>query len=270
MAIQPPYPSFETPDVMDDFFVAGRNLWPDLASFKNLEFDREQVPPDVVQFLRSTALNEHGVAHYLGSYFQNYHNDFKLRFWSAMWTAEEYTHYIVLRRICQALDADLTEKDFSGLEMGDYYENMSAYLNRIKIDPSIDMRMLQLIYGVLQEYGAVIAYTSAAEQCGTPEIAAILKRVAKDEMRHCRFNQVALEAMLEHCSEDEKALVWPQFRAIWGDLEMPTEHIGYFAEIGATDLYTSLWDGEKKSKIVLYLSRYFSKYRQYMKSTAGA
>jgi hypothetical protein len=51
---------------------------------------------------------------------------------------------------------------------------------------------------------------------------------------------------------------------------MPTEHIGYFAEIGATDLYTSLWDGEKKSKIVLYLSRYFSKYRQYMKSPAGA
>ncbi len=193
MAVKPPYPSFETPETMDDFFVAGRNLWPDLASLKDLKFDREQIPPEIVQFLRSTALNEHGVAHYLGAYFANYRNDFKLRFWSAMWTAEEYTHYIVLRRICQGLDADLTEKDFAGLEEGNYFENMMAYLERIKVDPSMDMRMLQLIYGVLQEYGAVIAYTAAAEQCGNPEIAALLKRVAKDEMRHCRFNQVALE-----------------------------------------------------------------------------
>ena len=268
MGIHPPYPSFTTPDPIDDFFVAGRNLWPDLADLKQLTYDREQVPDEVVRFLRSTCLNEHGVAHYLGSYFHNYHNDFKLRFWSAMWTAEEYTHYIVLRRIIQGLGDDLTPRDFAGLEDGDYVENFLAYLDDIRVDKSMDSRMLQLIYGVLQEYGAVIAYTAAAEQCNNEGMAKILRRIAKDEMRHCRFNQVALEAMMEHCSEDEKALVWPQFRAIWGDLQMPTEHIHYFSEIGATDLYTSLWDGEKRSKIILYLSHYFQKYRQYTKDPA--
>ncbi len=270
MGIHPPYPSFRTTDVLDKYFIAGRNLWPDLESFKHLELDRDAVPDEIVKFLRSTCLNEHGVSHYLGPYFHNYQNDFKLRFWSAMWTAEEYTHYIILRRICQALGEDLTDRDFAGLEAGNYFENMQAYFMRIKVDPLIDLRMLQLIYGVLQEYGAVIAYTAAAEQCCIPEVATILKRIAKDEMRHCRFNQVALEAMMENCSEDEKALVWPQFREIWRDLQMPTEHIEYFSEIGATDSYTSLWDGEKRSKIILYLSHYFSKYRQYEKRSATA
>ncbi len=269
MAIKPPYPSFTTPDTIDDFFIAGRNLWPDLKDLSKLSYERSKTPDDVVRFLRSTTLNEHGVAHYLGGYFHNYHDDYKLRFWSAMWTAEEYTHYIVLRRIIQGLGEDLTEADFAGLEDGDYVENYLAYLERIKVDPAIDSRMLQLIYGVLQEYAAVIAYTAAAEQCNDEGMAAILKRVAKDEMRHCRFNQVALEAMLEHCSEDERALVWPQFRAIWGDLRMPTEHIEYFSVIGATDLYTSLWDGEKRSRIILYLSHYFSQFRKYCK-TDGA
>ena len=51
--------------------------------------------------------------------------------------------------------------------------------------------MLQLIYGVLQEYSAVIAYTSAAEKCNDENLK-LLMRISKDEMRHCRFNQLAL------------------------------------------------------------------------------
>ena len=31
-----------------------------------------------------------------------------------------------------------------------------------------------------------------------------------------------------HCSSDEKALVQPQFRAIWNDFQMPTEHKIFF------------------------------------------
>ena len=69
--------------------------------------------------------------------------------------------------------------------------------------------------------------------------------------------------MAENCSADERALIWPQFRHVWDDFRMPQEHIDYFKqqEMG-TDLYTSLWDGEMRSRMVIYLTHYFRKYRQ--------
>ena len=263
MGFKPPYPSFELPDTLDDFFIKGRNLWPDLGDLVKLRFDRSKVPDDVVRFMRSTALNEYGVAHYIGGYLEYYGNDFKLRMWSAMWTAEEYVHYLVLRRMLEAMGEEITEEDFAGLEAGDFYENYTAYLDKMLIDPRMDRRMEQLIFGVVQEYSAVIAYTAAGDKCGIPEMDALFKRIAKDEMRHCRFNQVALEAMAEHCSPEERELIWPQFRHVWDDFRMPQEHIEYFAqqEMG-TDLYTSLWDGEMRSRMVIYLTHYFRKFRQ--------
>jgi len=267
MGVHPPYPSFASPDLVDDFFIKGRKTWPDLEELSSLKVDRSVVPDRVVRFIRSTALNEHGVAHYLGGYLHYYGGDYKLRFWSAMWTAEEYTHYIVLRRMLQALGEDLTEEDFAGLEAGDYQENYTAYLDRMRIAPEMDQRMEQLIFGVTQEYSAVIAYTAAADHCNEPQLAALFKRIAKDEMRHCRFNQVALEEMVKHCSDAERALIWPQFRVIWEDFQMPTEHIAYFTEMDmGTELYTSLWDGEARSRMVLYLTRYFSQYRKYVQA----
>ena len=91
------YPSFENSDIIDDYFIKGRSLWYDLNEIKNIELNRENIPDDVLKFLKSTALNEHGVSHYLGGYYHNFHNDYKLRFWSAMWAAEEYTHYIIFK-----------------------------------------------------------------------------------------------------------------------------------------------------------------------------
>lgn len=265
----PPYPSLATPDVLDDFFVKGRNLWPDLDRLKDLRLERSLVPDKVLKFMRSTALNEYGVAHYLRSYLESYGNDFKLRMWSAMWTAEEYVHYLVLRRMLEALGEPLTETDFRGLEESNFFDRYKAYFDVILVSPKIDPRMAQLIYGVLQEYAAVIAYTAAAEQCNVLEMETLFRRIARDEMRHCRFNQVALEAMFQHCSDDERTLVWPQFRAFWKDLRMPQEHIDYFGELDmGTELYTSLWSGELRSRMVLYLTHYFRKFRTASRQTA--
>lgn len=272
MAIRPPYPSFASADLVDEYFIKGRNMWPDLAELSELKVDRSKVPDNVVRFIRSTCLNEHGVAHYHDGYLAFYGNDYKLRSWAAMWTAEEYVHYIVLRRMLQAMGEDLTDEDFVGLESGDYLENYTKYLMGKRVSPDMDLRMLQLIFGVLQEYSAVIAYNAGADHCNDETLANLFKRIARDEMRHCRFNQVGLEEMVKHCSEAERALIWDQFKVIWDDFQMPTEHIAYFEEANmATDLYTSLWDGEARSRMVLYLTRYFSQYRKYAEApTTGS
>jgi len=255
-------PSFSSPDVLDKFYISGRKMWPDLGELKNLKFDRSRVPDEVVQFMRSTALNEYGVAHYVGSYLKSYQDDFKLRMWSAIWAAEEYVHYLVLRRMLEGLGEPLTDEDLAGLEKGDFVNSYSEYFEQILINPSIDRRMVQLIFGVLQEYAAVIAYTAAAEKCNVPEMQTLFKRIARDETRHFRFNQVALESLCKNCSEEERALIWPQFRAIWGNLQMPQEHIEYFSEMDfGTDLYTGLWSGELRSRLIIRMTQYFKKFR---------
>ncbi|MGH8475812.1 MAG: hypothetical protein ACRERS_10760 [Methylococcales bacterium] len=255
-------PSFSSPDTLDKFYISGRKMWSDLGDLKNLQFDRSRVPDEVVQFMRSTALNEYGVAHYVGSYLKSYHDDFKLRMWSAIWAAEEYVHYLVLRRMLEGLGEPLTQQDFEGLEKGDFVTSYSQYFDNILIDPNIDRRMVQLIFGVIQEFSAVIAYTGAAEKCNVPEMETLFKRIARDETRHFRFNQVALESLCERANDAERALIWPQFRAIWGDLQMPQEHIPYFSEnaIG-TDLYTGLWSGELRSRMILRMTQYFKQFR---------
>jgi len=270
MDTKPFSPSFPSPDTLDKFYISGRKMWPDLAELKDLKFDRSRVPDDVVQFMRSTALNEYGVAHYVGSYLKSYNNDFKLRMWSAIWAAEEYVHYVVLRRMLEGLGEPLTDEDFIGLEKGDFVNSYSEYFESILIDPDIDRRMVQLIFGVIQEFAAVIAYTAAGEKCNIPEMRALFKRIARDETRHFRFNQVALESLCKSCSDEERAMVWPQFRAIWGNLQMPQEHIEYFADLDmGTELYTGLWSGELKSRMILRMTQYFKKFRQPIAAVAG-
>ncbi len=262
MDAKPFQPSFPSPDTLDKFYISGRKMWPDLAELKNLKFDRSKVPDEVVRFMRSTALNEYGVAHYVGSYLRSYNDDFKLRMWSAIWAAEEYVHYLVLRRMLEGLGEPLTDEDFVGLEQGNFNDSYAEYFENILIDPNIDRRVVQLIFGVIQEFSAVIAYTAAGEKCNIPEMRVLFKRIARDETRHFRFNQVALESLCKNCSEDERALIWPQFRAIWGDLQMPQEHIEYFSEMDiGTDLYTGLWSGELRSRLIIRMTQYFKKFR---------
>ncbi|GEM_PF-1146117 len=256
-------PSFPSPDTLDKFYISGRKMWPDLAELKNLKFDRSQVDDEVVQFMRSTALNEYGVAHYIGSYLNSYKDDFKLRMWSAIWAAEEYVHYLVLRRMLEGLGESLTDEDFTGLEKGEFVNSYADYFESILISPDVDRRMVQLIFGVIQEFAAVIAYTAVSEKCKIPEMGALFKRIARDETRHFRFNQLALESLCKNYSERECAMIWPQFRAIWGNLQMPQEHIEYFAELDmGTKLYTGFWSGELKSRMILRMTQYFKKFRQ--------
>jgi len=263
MHTKPFIDSFPSPDTLDKFYISGRKMWPDLAELKKLKFDRSLVSDELVQFMRSTALNEYGVAHYVRSYLNSYNNDFKLRMWSAIWAAEEYVHYLVLKRMLEGLGEPLTEEDYAGLEKGDFFNSYADYFDSILISPDIDRRMVQLIFGVLQEFGAVIAYTAVSEKCNIPEMQKLFKRIARDETRHFRFNQVALESLCENCSEEERAMIWPQFREIWGNLQMPQEHIEYFSELDmGTDLYTDFWSGEMRSRMIIRMTQYFKKFRQ--------
>ncbi len=265
----PPYPSFPNPDTLDDFFVAGRNMWPDLDEFKKWKLDRSQVPDKIVDFLRSTSLIEYGVSQYVRGYLKFYGHDFKLAMWSAIWAAEEYTHYLVLRRMLEAMGEGLTEEDFAGLERGDFYDSYTGYLDRLRID-GMDPRMEQLVFGVVQEHSAAVAYTAAAKHCGLPELAKVLKRVARDEVRHSRFNQVGLESMVRYCSPEEREMIWPQFRRVIADLEMPQAHVAYFDEKNmGTELYESFWDAQDWSRMVLYLTQYFGRFRKPLKDSVG-
>ena len=255
-------PSWQDTEVLDDFFIKGRNMWPDLKELHHLRLDRERVSPQIVAFIRSTALNEHGIVHYVRSYLRAYGDDYKLGIWAAMWGGEEYLHSIVLRRILGALGESISPEEFEGLETGAYAEGYDSYLERMAVSPLMDLRMEQLIYGVIQEYSAYIAYSSVSEACEEPTLAKLLLRVARDEMRHCRFFQLSLEAIAEHVAKEERDLIWPQFRAFFRDFKMPQEFIGIFKERDmGTDLYIGFWTPEDRSKMVLYLTHYFGKFR---------
>ena len=258
----PPFPSFPRPDTLDQFFVAGRHMWTDIDEFKKWRLDRSQVPDEVMHFLRSTSLIEYGVSQYIKGYLHYYGDDFKLSMWSAIWAAEEYTHYLVLRRMLEALGEELTDEDFAGLERGDYYDSYVEWIDSIRIE-GFEKRMAQLVFGVVQEHSAAIAYTAASKKCNIPELAAVLKRIARDEVRHSRFNQVTLESMVRRCEPEQREMIWPQFRLVISQLRMPQEHVAYFNEKHmGSELYHSLWDEKDWSRMVLYLTQYFGRFRK--------
>ncbi len=255
-------PSWRDTETLDDFFIRGRGMWPDLRDIPKLEFHRELVPDEVVRYLRSTALNEHGIVHYTKGYLRAYGDDYKLGIWSVMWGGEEYLHSIVLRMILAGLGEGISEEQYAGLEQGSYEQNSDSYLAGKREGTGLSRGMQQLVYGVIQEYAAYIAYSSVADVAGCPTVEGLLRRIAKDEVRHCRFNQLGLEAMVENAGAEERAQIWPQFRALFRDHQMPTEHIEMFAEQEmATDLYISFWTPEYRAKLALYLTKYFRKFR---------
>jgi hypothetical protein len=255
-------PSWSDTRTLDEFFIRGRNMWPDLGDIAKLRFDRERVPEDVVRFLRSTALNEHGIVHYVQGYFRAYGDDYKLGIWASMWGGEEYLHSIVLRTILDGLGEEITAGEYDGLEHGPYAQSYDEYLVRKRDGYRMDARLQQLIYGVMQEYAAKIAYSSVADVAGDPNVEALLRRVAKDETRHCRFFQLCLEALAENVSNEERAEIWPQFNALFKDHQMPQEHIPMFGEYNmGTDLYVKFWTPAYRSELILYLTNYFRQFR---------
>ena len=123
-------------------------------------------------------------------------------------------------------------------------------------------RTQQLIYGVIQEYSAVIAYSSVADVAGDPALTRILRRIAKDEMRHCRFFQLSLEALAQNIDDREFAEIWPQFSALFKDHQMPQDQIAMFQEFDmSTDLYVRFWTPAYRSNLILFLTHYFRKFR---------
>ena len=255
-------PSWNDTRKLDDFFVAGRKMWPDLADIRRLHFNRKAVPDDVVRFIRSTALNEHGIVHYVKGYFRSFGDDYKLGVWAAVWGGEEYLHSIVLRSLLEGLGEQISDAEYSGLEKGDYADNAENYLEGKRAGTVISRRIQQLIYGVIQEYSAVIAYSSVADVAGDPALTRILRRVAKDEMRHCRFFQLSLEAMAQNVDDREFAEIWPQFNALFKDHQMPQDQIAMFREFDmSTDLYIKFWTPAYRSDLVLFLTHYFRKFR---------
>lgn len=255
-------PSFRDTTTIDWFFIKGRKMWPDLEELAGLPFRRELVPDDVVRFIRSTALNEHGIVHYVKGYFRAYGDDYKLGIWASMWGGEEYLHSIVLRTILAGLGETLSEAELAGLETGAYRESYDSYLEEKRRGFRMDARLQQLIYGVMQEYAAKIAYSSVADVAGCPHVESLLRRVAKDEMRHCRFFQLCLEALAENVGDDLRSEIFPMFTAFFKDHRMPQEHIPMFTEFDmGTDLYIKFWTPEYRSNLILYLTNYFRKFR---------
>jgi len=247
---------------LDEFFIRGRNMWPDLGDIAKLKFDRSLVPDDVVKFMRSTALNEHGIVHYVKGYFRAYGEDYKLGIWASIWGGEEYLHSIVLRTILAGLGEEISAGEYDGLEYGAYEQNSDSYLARMREGYRMDRRLQQLVYGVIQEYAAKIAYSSVADAAGDPNIASLLRRMAKDETRHCRFFQLCLEALAENVSQEERAEIFPQFTALFKEHHMPQEHIAMFGEYDmGTDLYIKFWTPAYRSELVLYLMNYFRQFR---------
>lgn len=263
--------SWEDGEVLDQFFIMGRSLWPDLKDLKkHLKIDRSRVPDQVVRFIRSTCLNEYGIAHYVKQYHRSYGDDYKLAIWATLWGYEEYLHHVVLRLCLKALGDDITAHEFAGLEQGNFGGSYDAYLARVRVSPILDQRLQQVIFNVIQEYAAYVAYTSVSEVVDDPQLVDILRRMARDEMRHCSFFQLTLQELAKHVPAEQAELIWPQFRAFWNQLYMPQDHIDLFKEHDyATDLYIEFWTPQWRSKMTLDLTHFFKKFRVAAPALAG-
>jgi hypothetical protein len=162
-----------------------------------------------------------------------------------------------------SLGEPVRDEEFRGLETGAYAESYDRYLEEKRSGFRMDARLQQLVYGVMQEYAAKIAYSSVADVAGDSNVTTLLRRVAKDEMRHCRFFQLCLEALAENLEEEERQEIFPMFTTLFKDHQMPQEHIAMFRELGmGTDLYIKFWTPEYRSNLVLYLTDYFRRFRQ--------
>lgn len=248
---------------LDWFFIRGRKMWPDLEDLTDLKLDRSRVSDKIVTFIKSTALNEHGIVHYVRRYLKSYGDDYKLGLWAAIWGGEEYLHSVVLRLILKGLGEPISRREFEGLETGSYTDGSAHYLEEKAVGPAMSPRVQTLIYGVIQEYVAYKVYSTVSRACGEPTVKRLLMRVARDEMRHCRFFQRSLEELAPKLDPDEYALIWPQFDAFFKDFRMPQDFIELFAEEQmGTDLYTGFWDKKDRTEIALYLGRFFKPFRR--------
>lgn len=248
---------------LDWFFVRGRRMWPDLEHLSGVKLDRSKVSDKVVTFIKSTALNEHGIVHYVRRYLKSYADDYNLGLWGCIWGGEEYLHSVVLRLILKNLGEGISEREYTGLETGSYGDGYGRYLQEKSAGPAMSPRIETLIYGVLQEFVAYKVYSAVSRACEEPTVKTLLLRVARDEARHCRFFQRSLESAAPKLDPAEYALIWPQFDAFFKDLRMPQDFIELFAEeqIG-TDLYTGFWDRKDRTEIAIYLGRFFKQFRK--------
>jgi rubrerythrin len=253
----------EDNETLEHFFTIGRSLWPDRKEIKKgLALDKTKVPDKVISFMRSTCMNEYGIAHYVKAYYRSYGDNYRMSVWATLWGGEEYLHYLVLRQCLKALDADITTDEYIGLEKGSYEVNSEQYLDEMRVSPHISRHVQQMVYNVLQEYSAYVAYNSVSEAVEDSRLADILRRMANDEMRHCSFFQIALKEYVKTASPEETACIWSQFKAIWNNFSMPQEHIEMFEEKGyATDLYISFWEPKWRSKMAIDLTHYFKQFR---------
>jgi len=248
---------------LDWFFMRGRGMWPDLPNLTHVKLDRAQVSDKIVTFIKSTALNEHGIVHYVRSYLQSYGEDYKLGLWGCIWGGEEYLHSVVLRLILSNLGEGISEREFAGLETGSLADGYGRYLEEKAAGVAMSPRLATLIYGVIQEYVAYKVYSAVSRACGEPTVKVLLRRVARDEMRHCRFFQRSLEELAPKLDASEYGLIWPQFDSFFKDFRMPQDFIELFAEeqIG-TSLYTEFWDKKDRTEIAIYLAQFFKQFRK--------
>ena len=164
MLTPPPTPSHLDIDVVDKFFAVGRNLWPDIDEIRKLPFDRSKFSDEVIRFLKSDLVSTS----------------------TARCTTPRATT-TGLRRGLQArhLVDDLGRRGVPALPRPaqdacapsartsspqhvrrawrtatSTRRGTTQYLEEVR-DRSEDghLGLLQAIYGVLQEYSAVIAYT---------------------------------------------------------------------------------------------------------------
>lgn len=247
---------------LDRFFVRGRRMWPDLEDLADLKLDRSRVSDKIVAFIKSTALNEHGIVHYVRRYLKSYGDDYKLGLWGCIWGGEEYLHSVVLRLILKNLGEGISEREFMGLETGSYADGYGRYLEEKAAGSAMTPRLETLIYGVIQEYVAYKVYSAVSRACEEPTVKGLLQRVARDEGRHCRFFQRSVEELAPKLEAAEYALIWPQFDCFFKEFRMPQDFIELFGEeqIG-TDLYTGFWDRKDRTEIAIYLGRFFKQFR---------
>jgi hypothetical protein len=182
------------------------------------EFRTNPLPPETLRSLRYMCDVEYHTVCYLRDMLVTpSHKDPEVTAFMTMWNMEEYWHGAALAKV---LESHGETVDYS------YLENVRKKVGwKDKLDPikhtllanfvGRDFVALHMIWGAINEWSAVTAYSRLAQIANHPVLSTLLQRIAKQETRHVAFYATQARERLAQSTKAQKLTRFALSR-FWG------------------------------------------------------
>lgn len=206
------------------------------VNWDDLDFDdfrTNPLPPQSLRSLRYMADVEYHTVCYLRDMLVTpSHTDRQVTAFMTMWNREEFWHGEALAEVLSAHDVtlDFDQLKAKRLKLG-WKDRLAPITQSLAANlVGADFIALHMVWGAVNEWSAVAAYSRLAALEGHPVLAVLLQRIAKQESRHVAF--YATQAR-ERLGRSRKAQKFARYALIhfWGPVgtgvmpESEVEHV---------------------------------------------